>query len=102
MNEFNNVPKHKKKATKQQSAKSDHKHNYEPVLLRISYDSKRKNGFYYYLIGIRCRICGKTGLADNFLPIRTDKKDGKTCFSFPKSGEIPEEYKNIPIVDYTF
>lgn len=94
------TPKHKKKAKNKTVVKSDHKHEYETVLLRnhfLDCFGKKSNS---YLIGKRCIVCGKIS-SDTSLPIMEVSEDGGRVRSIYSSNEKALiEYFGLPIVDY--
>lgn len=70
-------PKFHHKKIKESKPKSDHKHEYEMCVI------KEQNGVYTFLsLGRRCKHC-KRYKADKFL----------------FESEIPEEYKDLPVID---
>lgn len=54
---LNDIPKHKKKSSRQPPQKTKHKHEYKPCLLK-SINDKYMKGIY---LSEYCTICGKIG-----------------------------------------
>lgn len=75
-------------------SKSNHKHEYEPVILRRSYDFMGK--LECYSLGKICNECGKTKITYYFDTDKTD--DG--CIRILCDEELLEKYKDYRIIDY--
>lgn len=82
----------KNKESLHKTKKSNHKHQYEDVLLRIALNSGRE----HYSLGKRCKICGKTAITKYFI---TEQRLGRTYLVLDSS-KILELYQNLEIVDY--
>ncbi len=84
------IPRHRKKATKQAPAKAKHKHDYEPVILVYTNPCSvlTERGFLPgtdYYPGRACRYCGKIvrGFADG-VSVITTRLDGTTIVLKPE------------------
>lgn len=92
------VPKYRKKAVKKTPKKADHKHLYEPVIVKYlniyrHYDPSR--GFVPGMdicSGSRCSVCGKVeyGFPKSFEP---------NPRNWPRGEEAVTLYPNLPIVE---
>lgn len=79
------------KSQVRKSMKSNHKHDYEEVLLRMT-DLRES-----YHLGKRCRICGKTKLVQLFI---SEKDEWLNVYTLLTNEEILEKFKDHPIHDY--
>ena len=82
----------KNKESLHKTKKSNHKHQYEDVLLRIALNSGRE----HYSLGKRCKICGKTTITKYFI---TEQRLDRTYLVLD-SNKILGQYSNLEIVDY--
>lgn len=97
------VPKYKKKAKKKPSKKADHKHDWEPVLIRWTNKNavySRERGFtsgVEHRSGSRCKICGKlsAGFSKAFDLEPLPWKDKSWIFR----QDLRPMYPDLPIVE---
>lgn len=88
---------HKKKKEKNTKKKSDHKHIYRKVLLKLIRDNKYPWLIAeHYSIGEKCEICGKINLTEYFI---TEKRDDG-YYTVLESKEILKKYSNLEVIPW--
>ena len=92
-------PKHRKKKpsdTSRSEKRSNHKHEYEPCIIR----------YFFYNWGVRCRICGRivtkpSGNTD-FLRPESIGKPGVGSDDFLSVSELRQKYPGVGIYEEYF
>lgn len=92
---YEGVPKYKKKASKKAPAKSNHKHDYSEEVLVHTISTNRDVS--WYSLGKRCKICGKTKIVRGFFT----KPAGPASLVMLENSEVLAMYKGLPIVERT-
>lgn len=90
---------------RQKTKKSNHKHQYEPVVFEYEYDNWSNKKFYQ--AGKRCTVCGKLScgfpdsVAQTFNEWRKAENNGRYTFSLNEAKNFAElnNYPIIPIDD---
>lgn len=94
------IPKYRKKAVKKSAEKSNHKHEYEEVVLSINAPSSILYIFnkpVVYSTGLMCKICGKV---KNYS--WEDREKSRKLYGLKTDDDVHKEFPNIKIIKYKY
>lgn len=84
-------PKYRKRQGKKKTKKSNHKHEYEGVLIKSNTQFGEK-----YRYGEQCNVCGKI---NNERYFETKRNEGSPFSTMLSQEEILDKYKDLKIVE---
>lgn len=96
-NQYKSTPykKSKHSSTSKSHKKSNHRHNYEEVLIRTVYNGILNKPEYSLHIGKRCSICGKISIVKYIITRKTEHG----TYLMLDNNQILEMYPNLPVYD---
>ena len=95
----NEIPKYKKKKSQKSKAskRSNHKHTYEPCLLKVLFRGWDGNQAHSYEGASYCTICGHIG--SNIGSISIMKQNEKGWYTHKEETDLLEEYKQYKVIE---